>query len=90
MTLSSVIQNHHVALTMIALNGADIWDASQHQALIRFRNSFLHEFAALPTNTQFVERGVKESGFVSLGSRGETNRSILAIARSCLVSNSLQ
>ena len=34
----------------------------------------------MPSNTQFTERGVKESGYVSLGQRNETNRSILAIA----------
>ena len=35
----------------------------------------------MPSNTQFKERGVKKYGYVSLGRRYETNRSVLAIAR---------
>ena len=35
----------------------------------------------MSSNTQFTERRVKESGYVSLGQRNETNRSVLAIAR---------
>ena len=43
----------------------------------------------MPTNTQFVERGVKESGFVTLGRRNETNRSILAISRATIIPEGL-
>ena len=68
------------ALQMIA-NGEDMWEDTCDETLKVFRNNFIFKFSALPTNTQFTKRGVKESGFVSLGRRGEVNRSILAIAR---------
>ena len=36
----------------------------------------------MQSNAQFIERGVRESGYISLDQRNETNQSILAIARS--------
>ena len=45
---------------------------------------YLTKYSALPTNTQFAERGMKESGYVTLGRRSEKNRSILAVARAKL------
>eukprot|EP00957_Ditylum_brightwellii_P129067 9845252-Ditylum_brightwellii.AAC.1 len=41
-----------------------------------------HFIIYFPINTQFVERGVKESGYVSLGRRNETNRSVMVTAHS--------
>ena len=41
--------------------------------------------SALPSNTQFTERGVKESGYVSLGKRTESTRSLFSTARSTMV-----
>ena len=84
-----IISKNYPALSLIA-NGGNIWAASANQVLKDFRMQYLIEFASFPTNTQFVERGVKESGYVSLGRRGETNRSILAIARGKILPEALQ
>ena len=40
---------------------------------------------ALPSNTQFVERGVKEAMLVSSTGRGEIQRTALTIIRGCIV-----
>eukprot|EP00957_Ditylum_brightwellii_P166062 12643229-Ditylum_brightwellii.AAC.1 len=37
------------------------------------------KYSALPTNMQFVECGVKESGYITLGQRNKTNCSIMAV-----------
>eukprot|EP00957_Ditylum_brightwellii_P187953 14310126-Ditylum_brightwellii.AAC.1 len=37
------------------------------------------KYSALPTNTQFVECGVKDSGYVTLGQRNKMNCSIMAV-----------
>ena len=58
-----------------------MWENNPNPLLVALRDEYLHQYAALPTNTQFVERGVKESGYVTLGRRCESNRTILAIAR---------
>eukprot|EP00957_Ditylum_brightwellii_P081813 6224417-Ditylum_brightwellii.AAC.1 len=84
-----VINNNHVALAFIVHHESNIWEATQ-QVLIDFRDIYLQEFSVLPTNTQFVEHGVKESDFISLGNRNETDRSILAIAHGSLVPNAPQ
>lgn len=66
--------------------GIDIW--ASHTDPI-YRNIYLLKYAVPPTNTQFTEKGVKESGFVSLGRRGETNRSVLVIARGKILPEAL-
>ena len=75
-----IVQHNHEAIRQLSL-GNDMWGDNPPESLVHFRTLYLHQYAALPTNTQFVERGVKESGFVSLGRRGEEHRTILAIAR---------
>ena len=57
---------------------------------IAFKNAYMPCFSALPTNTQFTERAVKESGYVSLGNRNEKQRSILAIACGKTLSEALE
>jgi len=47
----------------------------------QLRDIYLYQYSVMPSNTQFTERGVKESGFVSLGRINKTNQSILAITR---------
>ena len=73
-----------LAIRMLA-DGGNIWDSSSHPPLQEFCNLYKTSYAALPTNSQFTERGVKESGYVSLGRRNEKNRTVLATARACLV-----
>ena len=75
------VQTHRDTLTRIG-DGADIWSLNTH--LSAFADIYRARYAALPTNTQFTERGVKESGYVSLGRRGEKNRSVLSTARARL------
>ena len=72
-----IIKNNYLMISVIS-HGVDIW-ASNTDPI--YHNIYLLNDAALPTNTQFTERGVKDSDFVSLGRQGETNRSILTIAR---------
>ena len=69
-------------------SGSNIWYSS-HGILVAYKNDYLHQYSALPTNTQFTERRVKESRFVSLGRRCEQNCSILAIARGRILPEAL-
>eukprot|EP00957_Ditylum_brightwellii_P193183 14709457-Ditylum_brightwellii.AAC.1 len=57
---------------------------------MEMRQCYLLEYLSLPINTQFVERGIKESGYVSLGRRQEINRYILAAARGKVPHEALQ
>ena len=84
-----VMQLHPAAVQLIS-GGADIWQENQlNRSLIDFRQLYLEQYSAFPTNTQFVERGVKESGFVALGRRDEKNRTILALSRSKVLPEAL-
>ena len=65
----------------LIVEGGDIWSDTTSDILVPFCNIYLFKYSALPTNTQFTERGFKESGVVSLGKRGETNRSIFYLPR---------
>ena len=58
--------------------------------ICQFKKTYLLQFSPLPTNTQFTERGVKESGYVSLGRRMEKKRSILAMARGRVLPDALK
>ena len=85
----AIFRNHYAAVTLIA-GGIDLWDSSlwtnsHKRTLLQFRRVYLYEYCALPTNTHFVERGVKESGYVCLGRQGEHQRSVLAISRGKLL-----
>ena len=88
-----VFVNNLAAIILIS-NGSNIWFPSgsptAKKNLKDFRKAYLHEFSALPTNTQFVERGVKESGYVSLGRRGESQRSVLAISQAKLLPEAMK
>ena len=55
-----------LAIRMLA-DGGNIWDSSSHPPLQEFCNLYKTSYAALPTNSQFTDCGVKESGYVSLG-----------------------
>lgn len=79
----------HIAAIRLIGQGRDCWSYTAPQNLESFRLLYLHEYSALPTNTQFVERGVKESGYVTLGRRNETNRSVLAIARAKIIPDAI-
>ena len=73
-----------VPIQLIALGG-DIWNANACTHLVAFANIYRYNYSALPTNSQFTERGMKESGYVTLGRCAEKNRSALAIARAKII-----
>ena len=79
-----VVRENGEAIYLIA-TGGDIWSDDACKVLSAFRTTYLNEYSALPTNTQFTERGVKESGYTSLGRRGEINRSIFAMSRGKII-----
>eukprot|EP00957_Ditylum_brightwellii_P128858 9829737-Ditylum_brightwellii.AAC.1 len=58
---------------------SDIWDDDAHGDLIKLRQLLLMKYSALPTKMQFVERRVKESGYVTLGRRNKIKRSIMVV-----------
>ena len=82
--------NDHTTDIMLISEGTIIWITRIASELKYFRTRYPTEFSALPTNIQFVERSVKESGYVSLGRRNETNRTVLAIARGKILPESLK
>ena len=85
----SVVANNPIVLSILA-DGQDLWAKQTPSILTNFRMIYLKEYLSLPTNTQFTERGVKESGYVTLGRRGEVQRSILAISRGKFLKEALQ
>ena len=57
--------------------------------LLLFADLYRFNFSSLLTNSQFTERGVKESGYVTLGRRTEKNRSALAMARTKIIPDAM-
>ena len=60
-----IVANNAGAIKEIA-SGNDIWTDTTYDLLSNLHRQYLEQYAALPTNTQFMERGVKESGYVLL------------------------
>ena len=81
------VKNNSAAISLVA-DGCDMWNGSV-PALVEFRKNYILCYAVLPTNTQFGERGVKESGYITLGKCNESRRSILAISRGTLLPEAL-
>mmetsp|Transcript_11225 Transcript_11225/g.16395 ORF Transcript_11225/g.16395 Transcript_11225/m.16395 type:complete len:173 (+) Transcript_11225:293-811(+) len=65
--------------------GFNLWSPKVSPSLEKYRALFLKSYASLPTNSQGAERGVKESGYVSLGCQYENQCSTLAITCATLV-----
>ena len=86
--LLSIVANNPIALKLVA-SGEDMWADGAPTILANLCNVYLHQYTALPTNTQFVERGVKESRYVLLGQCDEQNRITLAIARATVLPDCL-
>eukprot|EP00957_Ditylum_brightwellii_P149607 11392279-Ditylum_brightwellii.AAC.1 len=76
--LKCVIDNSD-AIKYVA-GAADLWGHDACGEVLAFCNRFLLKYSSFPTNTQFIERGVKDSGYVSLGRRNETSRSVMITA----------
>ena len=85
---SPFYSDNAVPIQIIALGG-DIWHGNACTHLVAFSNVYRYNYSALPTNSQFTERGVKESGYVTLGRRLEKNRSALAIARAKIIPDAM-
>ena len=74
------MEKHTVALKLIG-DGNDIWIPNAPITFSILRELYKTRYTALPTNTQTTERGVNESGYVSLRRRSKNNRSDLASTR---------
>ena len=83
------IRDNYLAVRLVTL-GIDMWSPTTVIPLLQFHQVFLHQYFSFPTNTQFFERGVKESGYISLRRCAETNRTILAIDRGKVLPESLR
>ena len=83
------VAEHHPMIVMIA-NGSDIWSKNAPDYLVSYRQYFLTHYSAFPTNNHNVERGVRESGYVTLGNRSEEHRSIYVIARGSVIPEALE
>ena len=77
------------AISLVA-GGSNIWAPNKNTILKDFKETYIFEYTALPMNTQFVGRGVKESSYVALGQRGESNQAILDIAIGKILPGALQ
>ena len=84
-----VVEDNSLYIAQI-IGGGDIWSSTASLPLKFFGLLYLHKYAALPTKTQFIEQGVKESGYVFLGRRGETNHRLFAIAGGKLIPDALK
>ena len=77
----NIFNSNHLVIQPIT-NGANIWtETTTTTTLNDFKDIYLNQYSALPTNTKFTKRRVKEYGYVTLGRRCEGNRSIPAIDR---------
>ena len=62
-----------------------MWYHNVTTGLLQFADVYRFNFSSLPTKSQFTERGVKESGYVTAGRRTEKNRSTLVMARAKII-----
>ena len=85
---SPFVQENQVAIRLLS-QGGNIWTNSTLPPLLQFKHLYQTRYAALPINSQFTKRGVKESSYVTLGRRSEKNRSILSTARAKLVPDAM-
>ena len=86
----SIIRSHGAALALISA-GQDMWDSLRtNRYLQELKENYLLNFSSLPVNTQFVERGVKSSNYVTIGRRKEASRSIWIMARGKALPEGLQ
>ncbi len=53
-----LFQKDDMAIRMVS-RGANIWDDGAHKSYNDLKMHYLDHYSALPTNTQFVEHGVK-------------------------------
>lgn len=83
------IKDYLPMVRMIA-HGSDIWSTNVTSYMASYRDLFLENFSSFPTNNHNVERGVRESGFVTLGNRSESNRSIYVVARGGVIPEGLE
>ena len=80
----------HIDLLPLLSNKFDIWDPTSTPKLQQLRDLYLNQYSALPTYTQFMERGVNELDYVSLGRFNETNMSVLVMSRGKVLKGALK
>ena len=54
-----------------------------------FTNIYRYCYSALPTNSQFTERGVKESRYISLGRHSKKNLLALTVTRAHIIPDAM-
>ena len=86
---SSSLSLHMEAVKEIA-GGKKLYDLEGSEINKEFQFFVSYTYLPLPSHTQFVESGVKESAIVSETGREERSRSILAIVRSHTVEQFLE
>jgi len=87
-TVFTFYTQYAVSLRLVSL-GHGIWIKHTNPIIRAFVNLYCYRYSALPTNSQFTERGMNESGYFSLGHCSEKNRSALAITRDHLIPDAI-
>ena len=75
---------HAPAITKIS-NGDSIWSDEPHRILREFRDNYIHNYSALPSNTQNAESTIKDANYCTIMGRSKSLSSMYATARSGLV-----
>ena len=85
--LNLPIVQENVTIIRLIKDGYNLWKAAKYKSpvIISYQTFFMLRLGRLPRNTQFTERGVKDSKYVTLGNRNELTRSIFALARSTMI-----
>ena len=85
----TITSSVHVAPYLAAISkiktGGDMWIGVPSPVLVSFRNHYLHNYVALPSNSHLAESSVKDANFCSIIGRSEKTSSMFATSRSGLV-----
>ena len=79
----------HVRLQANAIQkiaeGNDVWELEKSRLLPIFWNQYLHNYAALPSNSHLADSTVKDENFCMIIGRSEATSSMFSTARSGLM-----
>ena len=84
---NSLLYTNTLVPIWLIVSDYDIWDKNKTPDLLLFADLYRFNYSFLPTSSQLAERGVKESGYVTLGRRSEKNRFALAMYRENTISD---
>ena len=84
-----ILNSVHVAPYLTAINkiesGCDMWSDVPSTILVFFRNHYIHNYSALPSNSHLAESSVKYANFCSIIGKSDKTSSMFATTRSGLV-----